>query len=98
MLFRELSHSTAESSESFSALVGRSYTATLANHHSWVVRSAVSVALYAVPSRSSLVRRLDPEGSEERIIEKLNAAVVAMQPVYDRIQSLYAENDILQLP
>jgi len=94
LLFCEL----AQSSESFSTVVGEAYNATLANHHPWVVRSAVSVALYAVPSRSSLIQRLDSEGSEERIADQLNAAVLAMQPVYDRIQTLYTDNDLLQLP
>lgn len=98
LLFRELAQSSADSTESFSTLVGRAYSATLANHHSWLVRSGISVALYAVPSRSSLVRRLDREGSEERIINQLNAAVVEMQPVYDQIQTLYADNNLLQLP
>ena len=97
LLFRELAQSSADGAESFSALVGRAYTATLANHHSWVVRGAVSVALYAVPSRSSLVRRLDPEGSEERIVDDLNATVLAMQPVYDQVQTLYADSDLLEL-
>ena len=98
LLFSELAQSSAESTESFSTLVGRAYTATLANHHSWVIRSAVFVALYAVPSRSTLVHRLDSEGSDERIINQLNAAVLAMQPVYDRVQTLYSDNDLLQLP
>jgi len=98
LLFREMAQSSADSAESFSALVGRAYSSTLANHHSWFVRSAVSVALYAVPSRNSLVQRLDPEGCEERIIDRLNAAVLAMQPVYDRIQTLYLDKDLLHLP
>jgi len=98
LLFYEMAQSSANSSESFSALVRRAYRATLANHHPWVVRSAVSVALHAVPSRSSLVQRLDPEGSEERIIGQLNAAVLAMQPVYDHVQALFSDNDMLQLP
>jgi len=98
LLFREMAQSSADGAESFSALVGRAYSSTLANHHPWVVRSAVSVALYAVPSRSSLVRRLDPEGCEERIVDQLNAAVLAMQPVYDRLQTLYSDNNLLHLP
>ena len=98
LLFSEMAQSSADGTETFSALVARAYNATLANHHPWYVRSAVAVAVYAVPSRSSLVQRLDHEGSEERIIDQLNAAVLAMQPVYDRVQTLYAENDLLQLP
>jgi len=98
VLFRELALSSANSTESFSTLVGRAYNSTLANYHPWIVRSTVSVALYAVPSRSSLVQRLDPDGSEERIIDQLNAAVQAMQPVYDRIQTLFNDSDMLQLP
>ena len=98
LLFREMAKSSADGAESFSALVGRCYGATLANHHPWVVRSGVYVALYAVPSRSSLVQRLDADGSEERIVSQLNAAVLAMQPVYDRLQTLYSDNDLLQLP
>jgi len=98
LLFYELAQSSADSTESFSTLVGRAYSATLANHHPWIVRSAVYIALYAVPSRSSLVQRLDPDGSDERIIEQLNAAVLAMQPVYDRVQALFSDNDLLQLP
>ena len=98
LLFSELAQSSADSTESFSALVGRAYGATLANHHPWVVRSAVYVALYAVPSRRSLVRRLDPDGSEERIVDQLKVAVVAMRPVYDRVQALFSDSDLLQLP
>jgi len=98
LLFCELAKSSADSAESFSTVVGRAYSTTLANHHPWVVRSAVTVALYAVPSRGSLVRRLDQEGSEERIVDQLNAAVLAMQPVYDRLQTLYTDNNLLYLP
>jgi len=98
LLFRELAKSSADGTESFSTLVGRAYSATLANYHPWVVRSAVTMALYAVPSRGSLVRRLDPDGSEDRIVNQLNAAILVMQPVYDKLQTLYTDNDLLHLP
>ena len=99
LLFSEIAKWPASSTEKFSALTWHAYDATLAQHHPWIVRGLVQCALYtSAPSRSSLFRRMDPAGSQEQINDQLNAAVLAMQPVYDCVQASYKNKDLLQLP
>jgi len=88
----------ADGTETFSAIAERAYSATLATHHEWVLSSLVSASLNALSTLSSFFRRVSPEGSDEQVVDQLNTAVLAMQPVYDRIQTLYSDNGLLQLP
>jgi len=101
-LFADLAMSPSPDSsgvtESFSTVVSRAYDATLAPYHSWLVRKGVGVALYALPSRHAMLQRMNNDGSEEEIVQKLVEAVAVMTPVYDHVQALYVENGLLALP
>lgn len=100
-LFSDLAGSQSQNDdvqENFSTLVSRAYDATLAPYHPWLVRKGVAIALYALPSRRAMLQRMKNDGTEEQIVQKLRDAVVAITPVYDHVQSLFADNCLLDLP
>uniref|UniRef100_A0A914VDP0 Glycolipid transfer protein domain-containing protein n=1 Tax=Plectus sambesii TaxID=2011161 RepID=A0A914VDP0_9BILA len=78
------------------------YDETLAHHHPWYVRKGVHVAVYALPHRKQLLIDLsgttadkyDEVKADNTLVELVNGAEV----VYDRIQKLYADKGILNLP
>lgn len=90
--------SPAGKEESFSTVTARAYDETLAGYHTWIVRKGVHLALYALPSRHNMLHRMRHDGTEEQIVEKLHDAVAAMSPVYDKVQALYIEFSLQNLP
>lgn len=89
---------TDDGAESFSTIVSVAYNATLAPYHTWLVRKGVAVALYALPSRQSMLQRMSKDGTEEEIVLILRKCIEAINPVYDHVQCLFADNKLLELP
>lgn len=85
-------------SDKISAVTFKAYDETLAQHHTWIVRKAVGLAVYAMPSRQGLSEKMIHGGTEEQLKKLLGDFVEEVQPVYDSIQSVYADNELLDLP
>ena len=80
-------------------MAGKVYTATLGNFHPWLIRKAAGVALYSLPNRKDLIKKIAPDGIEESILkEKIEACVQKMDIVYKDIQDLYTKYDLHGLP
>ncbi len=84
-------------SDKLSGVGHESYSATLSKHHTWLVRKAVGLAMYTLPTRSQLLQKMHAE-STESTITLINQVVDEAQPVYDIVQTVYEENDLLSLP
>jgi hypothetical protein len=52
------------------------YEKSLAQYHTWLIRKAVGVAVYAVPSRETLLKHLE--------ITEAEGTVVCSQDIYTR--------------
>ncbi|ELU09811.1 hypothetical protein CAPTEDRAFT_28209, partial [Capitella teleta] len=48
----------AETHDKMSHIARTAYTDTLAHHHTWLVRKAVGLAVYTLPSRSGLLHKM----------------------------------------
>jgi hypothetical protein len=83
--------------DKMSHIAHTAYSDTLAHHHSWLVRKAVGLAVYTLPTRSALLQKMG-ESSDEDAAARAASLVKAMQPVYDQVQDIYKQYDILQLP
>ena len=71
-----------------STACGTAYTSTFETIHPWAVRSLVSVAVHALPSRAGLIQRLSL-GSEEEAQQIIAVAVDTLHPVLSVIQTCF---------
>ena len=80
-------------------LFRRSYAETLAHHHTWIVRKSVSLASHMLPDRSALLARIfeavADESQHERAARDFSSTIGL---VYARVQKIYADYKLLNLP
>lgn len=73
------------------------YGITLGNFHPWLIRQAAYLAMRSLPTKKVLIERYIKQNYQEAE-ELVPLLVKAMLDVYDIIESLYADKDLLQLP
>lgn len=91
----DISH--ADQHEKLSGIASTAYNATLSKHHTWIVRKAVGLAVYALPTKDQLLRDLKCD-TDETGKEAIDKVVQECQMIYDNVEQLYCDNDILALP
>lgn len=82
-----------------------SYDSILGSFHPWAIRKAVALAVYALPSRDQLVTDIiDDQPVDSNLRERdeckiaiLNEALPAMRAVYDSVQKVFSEHNLLDL-
>uniref|UniRef100_A0A7E4V4J8 GLTP domain-containing protein n=1 Tax=Panagrellus redivivus TaxID=6233 RepID=A0A7E4V4J8_PANRE len=83
-------------------LLADAYTKTLAHHHGFLVRKAVGLATAFVPSRSVLIQVIfghgDEPPSDELVDREAKRFVASVKGVYDRVQAIYEQKSLLELP
>uniref|UniRef100_A0A0K8TQX9 Putative cytoplasm n=1 Tax=Tabanus bromius TaxID=304241 RepID=A0A0K8TQX9_TABBR len=72
------------------------YNGTLAKYHPWLVRKGANVAMYAMPTREQLLKKVCAD--MDRAIEVLPQMLEVTAKVYDRTDNLYTEFDLHSLP
>ncbi|VDM64007.1 unnamed protein product [Angiostrongylus costaricensis] len=81
--------------ESVSSICRRTYDDTLARFHNWVIRKAVGLALYTLPSRGQLITSIQGSIPEEEHVRLVLSNVVAKtQVVYSRVHSIYTDYNL----
>lgn len=73
-----------------------SYQETLSDYHPFLIRQGANLAMYALPIRDDLLNKVceDVPTSVKMLPEMLQFTDV----VYERIQKLYSQNELLALP
>ncbi|XP_017837011.1 ceramide-1-phosphate transfer protein [Drosophila busckii] len=74
------------------------YDDTLAKHHPFLIRKGAQVAMLAIPTRGELLNRICRKDDIQRSIEILPIMLEHMRIVYDRIDQLYTQQDLHNLP
>ncbi|KAI9062778.1 glycolipid transfer protein [Trametes sanguinea] len=69
----------------------RSYDANLKHHHSFVVRSVVSVAIRAVPHRRDFYARITQGGSHEKFDDELTKWLAGLEVIVLRLKAFLEE-------
>ncbi|KNC87623.1 hypothetical protein SARC_00254 [Sphaeroforma arctica JP610] len=72
------------------------YSETLMRFHSWMIKKAVGVAVYAIPSRHTLLKNMKMTEDEAR--ESLPRLVVAIDTVFSALDKHYTEHKLQKLP
>eukprot|EP00042_Codosiga_hollandica_P003365 m.13085 g.13085 ORF g.13085 m.13085 type:complete len:204 (-) comp18922_c0_seq2:145-756(-) len=85
----------SEETVSPSKLASDSYAATLSQHHAWLVRKTVGVALHTMPNRPVLYQRMF--GTETKVPGLLGAIATNFKPTYDRVQIVLTDLKLLDL-
>ncbi|KAE9412266.1 hypothetical protein Angca_001450, partial [Angiostrongylus cantonensis] len=63
--------------------------------HNWVIRKAVGLALYTLPSRGQLITSIQGSMPEEEHVRLVLSNVVAKtQVVYSRVHSIYTDYNL----
>jgi len=75
----------------------RSYDAILRHHHSFLVRSAVSVAIRAVPYRQDFYNRLAQGGSHEKFDAELERWLAGLETIVMRLKTFLEEGKYGQI-
>ncbi|KAL1285912.1 Ceramide-1-phosphate transfer protein [Trichinella pseudospiralis] len=85
-------------SDNIITLAKAAYDCTLANYHSWIIRRAVHLALYTLPTRRELLRHILGNDDANNAEQCLDALMLECNTVYDAVEKLYGERKLLQLP
>ncbi|KAL1242858.1 Ceramide-1-phosphate transfer protein [Trichinella spiralis] len=85
-------------SDNIIPLAKAAYDSTLANYHPWIIRRAVHLALYTLPTRRELLRHLLGNEDANNAEQYLDALMLECNTVYDVVEKLYSERKLLQLP
>ncbi|XP_049630488.1 ceramide-1-phosphate transfer protein [Suncus etruscus] len=88
---------TSAPEASTAVLCTDSYNATLAAHHSWVIRRAVTLAFCVLPSRTAFLEAMNV-GPPEQAVEMLGEVLPVIDRVFCVTQKLYEDNALLNLP
>ncbi|XP_029680667.1 ceramide-1-phosphate transfer protein [Formica exsecta] len=73
------------------------YNKTLAKHHPWVIRKAAIVAMYAMPNREALLRKVCGENIQ-RNIDVLPKMLEVTADVFNRTDIIYESYQLHALP
>ncbi|KAI6180255.1 GLTP domain-containing protein [Aphelenchoides besseyi] len=88
-----------EANASIAKIFSESYNKTLAHHHTWLIRKSVSLAAHAVPNRAQLLERIFESVEDQQNVDNVArefSIVIGM--VYERVQIIYEEFKLLDLP
>ena len=80
-----------------------SYEVTLAKYHPWLIRKGVALASCTLGSRETFIRAVagcdgNNNPDEEQINSTINRLITTASEIYERVQHIYEEGNILNLP
>ena len=87
----------AERDAKLSGIAAKSYDHTLAKHHPWLIRKGVHIAVYTLPTRIQFMEKLkvDNMAHTEELLGKV--AELGLR-IFDIVEKLYADHNLLDLP
>lgn len=73
------------------------YSKTLAKHHSWVIRKAAVVAMYTMPTREALFRKVSGDHVQHNV-DMLPKMLEVTADVFNRMRTIYELHRLHELP
>lgn len=81
------------------------YDVSLAKHHPWPIRQAVSLAFHGLPHRDTFVATMVANQPEEKMKNEescrdylVNVSLPTLKRVYQIIEDIYTKANMLDLP
>ncbi|ENN76291.1 ceramide-1-phosphate transfer protein [Dendroctonus ponderosae] len=91
--------SELENHENTSVACREAYDQSLAKHHSFLIKQGAKVAMYTLPTREQLLKKVCGDEEEiQRAVNLLPKTLAASAVVYTRIDTLYTVHDLHNLP
>ncbi|KAH0883043.1 hypothetical protein HID58_059139 [Brassica napus] len=84
--------SLAASNNSLKDPSSKSYAQVFAPHHGWAIRKAVALGMYALPTRTHLLKMLNEEEAEAKI--QMESYVNASAPVITYLDNLFLSKQL----
>ncbi|RZC36085.1 AA permease and/or GLTP domain containing protein [Asbolus verrucosus] len=85
--------------ENTAAACREAYDATLAKYHPFVIKNGARIAMYTLPNREQLLKKVCGEQEEVKAaLDILPKTLEATAIVYERIEALYTLHDLHTLP
>ncbi|CAG5131711.1 unnamed protein product [Candidula unifasciata] len=81
----------------FSSATSEAYDTTLARHHPWLIRKAVHVALYMLPARQDLLKKMGVD-DDQKGMQGISDLISELVIIFNVIEKLYAKDELLNLP
>ncbi|XP_013060780.2 ceramide-1-phosphate transfer protein-like isoform X1 [Biomphalaria glabrata] len=81
----------------FSSAAMKAYDDTLARHHPWLVKKAVHVAMYMLPSRLDLLKKMGVEDNE-RGMQGISDLAHELTVIFQVTEEAYSQDNLLDLP
>jgi len=97
MLFVE-KISDSSNHESVSTIAYQSYTDSLGSYHSWFLRHTAKLAVYALPSKRELLRKLYPGSKIDVSQNKLKPVCETLKHLYFSLDRLFTKYNLQDLP
>ncbi|RCN27009.1 glycolipid transfer protein [Ancylostoma caninum] len=86
---------TSTNEDSVSSICRKTYEDTLARFHPWVIRKAVGLASYTLPSRGQLITSIQGNMPEESYVREVLSDVVAkIQVVHSRVDAIFTQYEL----
>ncbi|KAH9988544.1 glycolipid transfer protein [Russula vinacea] len=90
---RALQHAQEDTGAELRVCFKRAYDVVLRHHHSFVIRSVVSVAIHAVPRRDDFFTRIAEGGSVEQLNIELAKWLAALESLVVRLSGFLREGN-----
>ncbi|XP_076270212.1 ceramide-1-phosphate transfer protein [Rhynchophorus ferrugineus] len=85
--------------ETTSVACREAYDSTLAKHHSFIIKNCAKVAMYTLPTREQLLKKVCGDAEDiQRALNILPKTLESTAIVFTRIENLYTINDLHSLP
>ncbi|KFD51495.1 hypothetical protein M513_07708 [Trichuris suis] len=85
-------------SDQIAPIARKAYDETLARYHGWIVRKAVHLAVYTLPTRKQLMSHLSERLSEAETEQIMREVVVECTAVFERVDQLYVAKQLHNIP
>uniref|UniRef100_A0A5S6QXP8 GLTP domain-containing protein n=1 Tax=Trichuris muris TaxID=70415 RepID=A0A5S6QXP8_TRIMR len=85
-------------SDQIAPLARKAYDDTLGRYHGWLIRKAVHLAVYTLPTRKQLMSHLSDRMAETETEQIMREVVVECTAVFERVDQLYLEKQLLDIP
>ncbi|XP_018333699.1 ceramide-1-phosphate transfer protein [Agrilus planipennis] len=78
----------------------KAYEETLAEHHTFLIRNGAKMAMGAMPTREQLLKKIisDDPKDIENVMQTVPKVLVVLNTVFERIDSVYTEHSLHELP
>lgn len=82
-----------------SSVCQEAYDKTLANYHPWLIKKGAKIAMYTMPTREQLLKKVCGNSDQEiqRAIDILPKMLEITTDVYERVEALYTVNNLHSL-